>query len=163
VSVHIATVDTTELQEGYTTTDVIEAGWVAIKDAVNSWATTNATKPQLTTFTPNVTTDDILVTDFNNNFLVRVQRFELFPAVQPSSWCIGFIAYSTTKDNVSTYRDCNLTIDEFCNNTLCQDIVDAAWLQVKSSICSWAATEFAKSNVINTFYTPTDITPSNNP
>lgn len=160
VSVYIATVDTTELDEGYTSEDVIEAGWVTIKDAVNSWATTNAPKPQFTTFTPDVTTDDISVTDFNNNFTVYLHRFELFPAIQPSSWCIGLTAFSQTQPNVSIYRDCNLNINDFCNDTECLDIVTAAWLQLKSSICSWAATEFAKSNIINTLYTPTDITPN---
>jgi hypothetical protein len=160
VSVHIATVDTTELLEGYTATDVIDAGWTAIKDAVNSWATTNVSKPPFTTFTPDVTTNDVTVTDFNNNFVVNLQRFELFPTIQPSVWCIGLNTHSQTRQNVSLYRDCSLSIDDFCNDTECLDIVTAAWLQMKASICSWAAEELAKSDVINTLYTPTDITPS---
>lgn len=160
VSVHITTVDTTELAEGFTSADVVEAGWDAVKDAVNSWATTNAPKPPFTTFTPDVTTNDISVTDFNNNFTVSLQRFELFPGTQPTAWCIGLNTFLQTRPDVSIYRDCNLNIDDFCNNTLCLDIVTAAWLHVKSTICSWAATELAKSNVINTLYTPTDITPN---
>lgn len=160
VSVHITTVDTTELAEGFTLADVIEVGWDAVKNAVNSWATTNAPKSPFTTFTPDVTSNDISVTDFNNNFTVTLQRFELFPVTQPSSWCIGLNAYSQTHPNVSIYRDCTLTINDFCNDTECLDIVTAAWLKMKSSICSWAAIEFAKSNVINTLYTPTDITPN---
>jgi hypothetical protein len=161
VSVHVANVDTTQLQEGYTYTDVIDAGWQAVKDTVSLWSSSNVIKPQLTTYTPSVTTDDISLTDFNNNFGVSVTRFELYPTIQPTSWCIGFIAYSKTKDNVVCYRDCNVSMEQYCNNTRCLNIAAAAWEILQSTICSWAATEFAKSNVINTIYVPTDVTPSN--
>jgi hypothetical protein len=160
VSVHVANVDTTQLQEGYTFTDVIDAGWQAVKDTVSSWSSSNVIKPQLTTFTPSTTSDDISVIDFNNNFSVSVQRFELYPTVQPNSWCIGLAAYSKTKENIVCYRDCNVSLSEFCNDTRCLNIATAAWDQLQTTLCSWAATEFAKANVINTIYIPTDVTPT---
>jgi hypothetical protein len=161
VSVHVANVDTTQLQEGYTFTDVIDVGWQSVKDSVNSWSSSNVVKAQLTTYIPSTTTDDILLTDFNDNFGVSVQRFELYPTMQPNSWCIGLTAYSKTKENIVCYRDCNVSLTEFCNNTRCLNIVAAAWEQLKGTFCNWAATEFAKANVINTIYIPTDVTPTN--
>jgi hypothetical protein len=161
VSVHVATVDVTQLQEGYTSTDVIEAGWQAVKDTVSTWSSFNITKPQLTTYTPTTSSDDISLTDFNNNFGISVQRFELYPIVQPHAWCVGFTAYSKTKENIVCYRDCNVSIEQFCNDTRCLNIAAAAWEQLQDTICSWAASEFAKSQVINTIYTPTDVTPTN--
>ncbi len=160
VSVHVAVVDVTQLSEGYTTNDVIETGWQLVKDTVNSWATSNVTKTSLSIFTPATTTNAISLSDFNNNFIVRMARFELYPQVQPSSWCIGFHVYSTTKDNISMYFDCSLSIEQYCNDTRCLDIATAAWETLKDNICGWAATEFVKTNLLNTTYTPTDITPS---
>lgn len=159
ISVHIANVDITQLQEGYTQSDVIEAGWNTVKTNVNAWATTNIVKSPITTYTPSSTTDDISLTDFNNAFTVYLQRWELFPSVHPSSWCVGLVAVSKTRADVSIYRDCNISIDNLCNNTLCLDIIDAAWDAVKNAVCSWAATELTKASVLNTLYTPTDITP----
>jgi hypothetical protein len=159
LSIHIANVDLTQMQEGYTANDVIEAGWNNVKSNVNSWATTNIANQPITTYTPTSTNADITLTDFNNAFTVYLQRWELFPSVEPNSWCVGFVVVSKTRANVSFYRDCNLNLHDFCNNTHCMDIMNAAWDIVKDPMCSLAATEIVKSTVLNNLYTPSDITP----
>jgi hypothetical protein len=157
LSVHLTDVDVTTLPTEYTSQDVLNAAWDNVKVNVTAWATTNVVKPQLIEFAPDNTTDDISVSDFNNNFLVRVYRWELYPRVQSSSWVVGFDVYNKSGYRENKTLDCAIPIEGLCGNTFCLDIMEAAWLQMKAQICSWAAERFSLQNVINTSYVPTSV------
>lgn len=152
LSIHVASVDTTNLGE-HTTNDVLNIAWDIVKSTVSAWATTNVVNAPLTNYIPSNTTDAISLVNFNNNFDIRIARWELYPAEKPQHWCIGFEVRKKL-GHQSTIIDCNIPIALYCNNTLCLEIMDAAWAMMKSSICYWASVVFASSDVINSIYVP---------
>lgn len=156
LSIHIASVDVSGMQ-GYTTNDVIEQAWGMVKSNVSDWATTNIINPPLSVFTPTTCTNDISLTDFNNNFTVRVRRWELYPMERPVAWVVGF-EVTNTEGSRSKIIDCTIPIVELCNNTQCLDIMTAAWNVMKSAFCAWAGQVLADANVINTIYVATSLT-----
>lgn len=156
LSIHIATVDVSGLQT-YTANDVLDLAWDSVKENVTDWATTNVVNPPITTFTPQTTTADITLSNLTTNFGIRVSRWELYPRERPSSWCVGF---EMTKNvgNQSKVLDCTLPFTNLCNNTLCLDIMTAAWDVLKPSFCAWAGQVLAEANVINNNYVPSSLT-----
>jgi hypothetical protein len=156
LSIHLASVDTSNLGE-HTTNDVLNIAWDIVKPTVSAWATTNVVNEPLTSYVPSDTTDAINITDFNDNFDVRVARWELYPTEKPQHWCIGFEARKKSGTQ-NIIKDCNISITSFCNNTLCLDIMNAAWAVMKPSICSWASQVLASFDVINSIYVPTTLT-----
>lgn len=157
LSVHLSDVDVTTLPESYTSQDVLNAAWENVKVNVTAWATTNVVKPPLTEFVPLSTTDDISIVDFNNNFNVRVNRWELYPRIQPTHWVVGFDVYNTFGYAENRAMDCTLSINDICGNTLCLDIMTAAWESLKGQICAWAASKLNGATVINASYIPTSV------
>lgn len=157
LSVHVTDVDVNTLPAEYTSQDVLDAAWENVKVNVTDWATTNVVNPQLTHFIPTDTTDDISLTDFNNNFVVRVSRWELYPNIQPSYWVVGFEVSNTEGVIESKTLDCTMPIVDMCGNTLCLNIMTAAWEVLKGPLCSWAAQKFNTQSVINTSYVPTSV------
>jgi len=159
VGVFIAEVDTTTLDEGFTTQDVIDAAWDLQKTNVNDWSIVNLPHEVLSAYTPLSVMDNspITLTDFNNNFTVNVRRYELYPTVSPVSWCVGFHINKTNNSSVNMYIDGNVPIETQCNNVLCTAVVAAVWDIVKPNVCNWAATELSKASVIDTPYTPTSV------
>lgn len=157
VGVFISEVDTTALIEAYTSTEVIAAAWDDVKTTVNSWAVVNIANDVLALFTPLSTTADISLTDFNTNFTVHINRYELYPRTQPSSWCIGFSVHNTIS-NQTLYTDGTVPIQDFCNDVLCVDVATAVWDTLKQRVCLWAATEMSRSTLLNTIYNPTAFT-----
>lgn len=156
LSIHLASVDTSNLGE-HTTNDVLNIAWDIVKPTVSAWATTNVVNEPLTSYVPSDTTNAISITDFNDNFDIRVARWELYPTEKPQHWCIGFEARKKSGTQNITI-DCNISITSFCNNTLCLDIMDAAWAVMKPSICSWASQVLASFDVINSIYVPNTLT-----
>ncbi len=159
VGVFIAEVDTTTLDEGFTTQDVVDAAWDLQKTNVNDWSIVNLPHEVLSAYTPESVVDNspITLTDFNNNFTVNVRRYELYPTVSPVSWCVGFHIYKTNNSSVNMYIDGNVPIESQCNNVFCAAVVAAVWDIVKSNVCNWAATELSKASVTDTPYTPTSV------
>lgn len=158
VGAFMTDVDTTTLTEGYTTDDVVNVAWDTVKSDVNPWAVINVQHDTLTAFTPQTTTSDISVTDFNTYFTVSVGRYELYPSISPSSWCVAFTVCATDKPDIKMYLDSNVPVNDWCNNVFCVDVVTAVWDKLKVPICSWAANELIKSQVLNTTYVPTVVT-----
>jgi hypothetical protein len=156
-SIWVSVVDTTTLSEGYTSSDVLDAAWNDVKASVNDWAVYNLAETAFTEYTVASVSDAITLSDFNTNFTVYLGRFDLYPSIQPTSWCIGFRAQRNGKD-ANIYVDATIPIADHCNNTLCASIADTVWDLVKSRVSSWAATELAKDNVINTTFVPADFT-----
>lgn len=157
LSVHVTDVDVTTLPAEYTSQDVLDAAWENVKVDVTAWATTNIENPPLVSFVPTSTTNDISLTDFNNNFTVSVNRWELYPRIQSSSWVVGFNVQNNIGYLENRSVDCTIPIAEICGNTLCLDIITSAWEQVKSNLCAWAAQKLSTETVINTNYVPTSV------
>jgi len=158
VGVFITEVDTTTLSEGFTQSDVTTAAWDNLKTTVTAWAEVMFPKPQFTFYTIESTTDAISLQDFTDNFKAQIIRFELYPKVSPSSWCIGFYVFSTTKPGVNMFIDGNVGLDDYCNNVLCKTVAGAVWDSVKERICSWAASELEKPIALNTQFVPSTLT-----
>lgn len=152
-SVWTPSVDTTLLPEGYTPQDVLDTAWDEIKNTVNDWAQVNIVEGPYHIFTPQTTNDAISLTTFNNNFTVYFSRFELYPSVQPTSWCIGFRVVMNN-NGASMYCDATVPVADHCNNTVCMSIATSVWDILKPQVCNWAAGEVAKSSVLNTTYVP---------
>lgn len=157
VSVHITFVDTTQLSQGFTSNDVINAAWNNIYSTVNQWAAYNLVEDPLTNLNIISTTNDISLTDFNNNFTVYVCRFEPVPVFRPTDWCIGFSVQINNVPNSSRNFEGLVSISTFCNNTLCADIANAAWEIVKSDVCIWAASKLLLNETLNNTFVPSII------
>ena len=157
VGVFISDVDSTTLASEYTHNDVLDAAWNDVKTSANEWATVNLPKPGYSTYTVLSTTDDITLEDFNTNYTVRVSRFELYPNVSPTSWCIGFNVSSNTKPGVNLYVDSTIGLADYCNNVLCKTVAGAVWDLVKDRVCIWAAKELSSPPVLNSQYVPSSV------
>jgi hypothetical protein len=159
VGVFITEVDTTTLNEGFTNNDVVNTAWSEVKTNANDWAVVNRPKVVYRACTvESVSTDSaITLQDFNNNFSVELRRFELYPAVSPVSWCLGFYIYQKSDASVNMYIDNNIPIGDFCNNVFCASVAASVWDLVKANVCVWAASQLAKALVIDTTYVPTAV------
>lgn len=155
--VFISDVDTTTLSVGFTYEDVLEAAWDEVKSSVSDWADVNIEHEQYTTYVVTSTTLDISLQDFNDNFNVQLIRYELYPKVSPSSWCVGFYIYSSTRPGVKMFIDDTVPMADYCNNVLCESVTGAVWTKIKERVCSWAAAELAKPPVINSTFVPTSL------
>lgn len=159
VGAFIADIDTTTLSQGFTQADVLEAAWTEVKSDVNDWALVNIEHTQYIAYDPPSTTSAITLQDFNDNFSVQLTRYELYPKVSPSSWCIGFYVYSSTRPGVNMFIDGIVPVGDFCNNVFCVNVAAAVWDTLKDRICTWAAAELEKPQVVNTVYVPTVLVP----
>jgi hypothetical protein len=156
LSIHTASVDVSEMQ-AYTTNAIIDMAWNMVKSNVSDWATTNVSNPPLSVFTPTTCTNDISLTDLNNNFTIRASRWELYPKERPETWVVGF-EMSQNGGSQSKIMDCTIPIVDMCNNTLCLNIMTAGWNVMEPAFCAWAGQVLADTNVINTIYVATSLT-----
>jgi hypothetical protein len=158
VSIHTSVVDTTELSEGYTESDVVSAAWNSIKTTVNTWASYNIVEDRLSELSITSTSGVIDLSTFNTHFTVKVSQFELTPKINPTNWSIQFYVYRKTNESISTFFSALVPLtQEFCNNTLCADIAGAAWEVVKNEACNWALNNIPTNSVINTIFNPVNI------
>ena len=158
LSIHTTSVDTTQLQPGYTSQDVIAEAWNSVKNVVNTWAEFNLPEDRLTELTISSTSNAIDVNTFNTHFLVKIIRFELFPQVNPTLWCIGFSVCIRNNESISQNFEGLISLTpEYCNNTLCTDIATAAWELVKNDASDWAAGKLPKHDILNVIFVPTNI------
>jgi hypothetical protein len=157
LSVHTTSVDTTQLSQGFTHSDVINSAWSNIYNTVNQWAAYNLVDDPLNMLTITSTTNDISLTDFNNNFTVYVCRFEPVPMSRPVDWCIGFRVQAKSVENITQNFEGVVPISSYCNNTLCADIANAAWDIVKGNVCSWAVNKLSLNEVLNNTFVPSII------
>lgn len=158
LSIHTTSVDTTQLQQGYTNQDVITEAWNSVKNVVNTWAAFNLVEDRLTELTVTSTSNAIDVNTFNTHFLVKIIRFELVPQVNPTHWCVGFSV--CIRENESTCQNFEGLISltqEYCNNTLCTSIATAAWDLVKNNASDWAAGKLPTHDILDTTFVPTNI------
>ena len=158
VSIHTATVDTTQLSVGYTDSDIVAAAWESIKTTVNQWASYNITEDRLSELTITSTSGVIDLSAFNTHFTVKVSNFEPIPKIDPAHWSIQLQIHRKTQDSIFTFFTALVPLtEEYCNNTLCSDIAQAAWEIVKNQACNWALSNSPSTTVVDTKYTPTNI------
>jgi hypothetical protein len=159
VSIHTTVVDTTELSSGYTDYDVVAEAWENIKTTVNQWASFNILNEPLSELTITSTSNAIDVSTFNTHFTVKVIRFELLPTTDPNYWSIYYSVTSKVKQDISTFFEGLVPLtQEFCNNTLCSNIVTEGWELIKNDACHWASANIPTGSVVlDTIYTPTSI------
>lgn len=158
VSIHTATVDTTQLLEGFTNADVVCAAWDAVKTTVNIWAPFNLTEDRLVDFEVTSTSNAIDVSTFNTHFAVKIIRFELVPHINPINWCIGFsVCVKGSESTCQNYEGLLSLTQEYCNNTFCSNIAGSAWELVKERVCAWAAEKLPTHDVLDTNFVPTNI------
>lgn len=157
VSIHTASVDTTQLQSGYTNEDIVSTAWDSIKTVVNTWAAFNLVQDKLLELVVNSTTNAIDLTTFNTHFIVKVIRFELVPETNPTNWCIGFSICIRGNERIYNNYESLLPITEYCNNTLCVNIANAAWELVKDKVCEWATTQLPLHDILNITFVPSII------
>lgn len=158
VSIHTSIVDTTGLSEGYTEADVVSAAWNSIKAIVNTWASYNIVEDKLSELSITSTSGVIDLSTFNTHFTVKVSQFELTPKINPTNWSIQFYVSRKTNESISTFLSALVPLtQEFCNNTLCVDIAEAAWEVVKNEACHWASNNIPTNSVIDTIFNPANI------
>jgi hypothetical protein len=158
VSIHTTEVDTTQLSEGYTNSDVLSAAWLNIKTVVNSWASFNIIEEPLSVFSVTSVTNAIDLTTFNTHFSVNIIRFELIPNINPTHWCIQYQVTRINKQSISAVFDSIVPLtSEFCNNTLCANSAAAGWEIIKEIICNWAIANIPTDSVVDTIFVPGSI------
>jgi hypothetical protein len=96
---------------------------------------------------------NISIEDFQTNFSVTVSRYELYPAEEPTCYCVGFVIKHKTKLN-SRYIDTQVTLAD-TNNKTEDEIVQLAWAMVRDGILSWATSVHNKPTIIGSVITPT--------
>lgn len=159
VSIFIADVDTSTLTEGYTAEDVTSTAWTNIKESINAWSSMCVQRPALTSYTAQSVSDDSQITlqDFNDNFTVLITRYELYPSVNPTSWCVAFNIIKKDKPTQNMYIDGTIPLTQHCNNVGCTLGVTKVWDNVKTQVCTWAAAEMMKASIIDTIYSPVEV------
>jgi hypothetical protein len=158
VSIHTVIVDTTELTEGFTDADIVTSAWDSVKTTVNAWALTNIAENRLSELTIISTSNVIGVSTFNTHFTVKVSQFEAVPNIDPTHWLIQLQINRKTHESIFSFFTALVPLtQEYCNNTLCSNIAQAAWDMVKNQACDWALSNSPSNTVVNTIYTPTAI------
>ena len=158
LSIHTTSVDTTQLSQGYSNQDVVTAAGENVKTTVNSWASFNVVENRLTELTITSTSSAIDLSTFNENFIVKIIRFELVPDINPTNWCIGFSVAVKDNEAVSNNFEGLVPItQDYCNNTLCSNIANSSWELVKDKACQWASEKLPTHDVLDTKFIPTNI------
>ena len=158
VSIHTTVVDTTQLSNGFTDNDVLSAAWENVKTVVNTWASYNIIEEPLSVLSVTSTTNVIDLTSFNTHFSVKLVRFELIPNINPTYWCLQYCIARINNQSITTVFESIVPLtQEFCNNTLCADIVDAGWENIKEYICNWALANMPTDSVVDTIFVPSSM------
>jgi len=158
VSIHTTIVDTTQLSEGYTDIDVVNAAWENVKTIVNAWASFNITEERLSELLITSTSSVIDVSTFNTHFSVKVVYFKLIPNINPTFWSIQFSVSKKIKENISAVFEGLVPLtQDYCNNSLCSNIAAAGWELVKEQACNWALNNIPTDSIVDTVFIPINI------
>lgn len=102
----------------------------------------------------NTSNNNITPDTFNQNFNVKVVRFELYPADSPTAWCTGF-QISNKNNGKQMYVDVQIALDSLNPDTNNDNsIVKIGWSKVSDQVLSWATAVQNQSSVINQSFTP---------
>ena len=141
----------------YTSQQLVDYAWTQLKSDINAWATSAMSDSNLIGYiyvpTSDFNTSLISLTTFNSAFTMKIVRFEVYPANDPTSWCVGFNI--TNNLNESTlYISTNVMVATFTVSKTEMEIMNAAWDQIKDTVGAWAAEKLMYSSLINTEYVP---------
>jgi hypothetical protein len=150
-----------------TNEDVLNIAWSNVLSNVQGWATEVISAPTLygSSYTPDVvansnleftSTSNMDVSAYSSNFTTMVQRFETYPANNPSCWCVGFQVNKTSDPTIQLNVDTQVVVTTFALYKAEQEILDLAWEKLKGNIGTWAEEKLALPSVLNTLYSPSD-------
>lgn len=98
------------------------------------------------------------LTTFNNNFTVKVTRYETYPAEEPKCYVVGFqVTYIHTLKNM--YIDCQVPLynPSLTEDYDSDDIIKLAWDSLYENIKEWAIKTMGVNPIINSIHVPTSI------
>jgi hypothetical protein len=138
---------------------LLDLAWAALKSDIQTWASTAINLSNLIgyVYTPtsefNNTYGNLNLTSYNSNFDTIVNRFEVYPKNEPSSWCVGY--YVTNQNNNEyLYVDTLVSVTTFAIITAESDILNDAWDNLKDRIGDWANSKIDIPTLLNTDYIP---------
>ena len=82
---------------------------------------------------------------------IKIVRFGLYPAEEPTSYCVGFSGQ--TAAGRSIYQDTQVALEEARDKTE-EEIVALAWEKVKDGFTAWMEDLAAKSSLLNKEWDP---------
>lgn len=91
-------------------------------------------------------------TDFKENTLIRVVRYEQYPADEPTSFAVGFTV-SIPANNKSIYRDTCVPFSQATDKSD-SEIVALAWEDVKQTVGEWYESHKSASALVGSIFTP---------
>lgn len=110
-----------------TAQDLVNYAWNDRKSDINTWASSAINESNLIgyVYTPVsefTDTSRINLSTYNSNYTTSIVRFEVFPADDPSSWCVGFGIKNTTNDEYM-YIDTSIAVTTFAITTAESEIM----------------------------------------
>lgn len=81
---------------------------------------------------------------------IKVVRFELYPAEQPTCYCVGF---SETYRNRTKYGDCQVPLSDASGKTD-DEIAQLAWENIKESFQFWRDSVANVAPILGSAFTP---------
>ena len=145
----------------YTSQQLVDYAWSQVKSQVNTWATTAISDSNLIgyVYTPitdfNLSFPNMNLATFNQNYTMKIARFEVYPANDPYSWCIGF-SITNNLNNSNLYISTNVAVETFSVTYAELELMNSAWNQIKDTIGTWASEKLMYSSLVNTEYTPSN-------
>ena len=108
------------LPPGFAEGEIVNAAWSNLLPTVKTWAEGAITAPSLlgATYTPNSNLEftnvvDFSLADFNSNYTTQIARFDTYPKIEPSSWCVGLNVIRNANPSDSMYIDTNVYVTTF--------------------------------------------------
>jgi hypothetical protein len=148
------------LPPGFGESDIVNAAWSNLLPTVKTWAEGAINSPSLlgAVYTPNsnlvfTTASNFTLADYNSNYTTSISRFDTYPRIEPTSWCVGFNVVRNANPAETMYVDTNVFVTTFALNKTEEELLDMAWSNVKENIGSWAESKNVKPTLLSTTYT----------
>lgn len=145
-----------------TDSNLISYSWSNLKQSVLDWADIAITQSNLIGFvyTPSNlqfhNSNELDLDVYNSNYTTTIGRFEVYPRLDPNSWCVGFnINHNSNSKNM--YIDTRVEIETFAVTSAENEILEYAWSNTNTVIGTWALQNLNKSSLLNTQYVPETI------
>jgi hypothetical protein len=142
-----------------TVQQVVDASWSNLLPTIKEWAETAITESNLlgsiyvpSSNLPFTTQSNINLPTFTSNFTTKIARMEVYPPVDPKSWCVGFSVNKNAASNEYMYIDTNVVVDSFSISVTEGELLDMGWSNTKETIGVWAAKKQAEPEILNTVY-----------
>ncbi len=150
-----------QVADPLTQNDVVNAAWDLLLPEIKTWAAEVVGSSNLfeTPYVPNSNLDfensNISLGVYNSNFTTSLSRFDVYPASQPTCWCVGFNITQNGSPSNNRYVDSQIIIDMFDNDKTESELMDMGWSNVKEVVADWAHNTMETSPLVSTDFTPT--------